>query len=179
MKGDAGRFGPGARVRGEATMTKPQPLEVSVSRVIEAPAEVVYDLVSDVTRMGDYSPENTGAVWLDGATSPVVGARFRGTNRLGSMTWSTKPTIIAADRGRHFAFVVPGRAATTWTYRFEPSGEGVRVTESMRQDRATPFPIRFLQRRAGVTDRAENLREAMTTTLERLATVAEFQTIDR
>jgi uncharacterized protein YndB with AHSA1/START domain len=157
-------------------MSQPQPLQVTVSRVIEAPAETVYDLVSDVTRMGDYSPENTGAVWLDGATGPVVGARFKGTNRLGSLTWSTKPTITAADRGRLFAFEVPGRTGSTWTYRFEPVGDGVRVTECMRQDRATPFPIRFLQRRAGVTDRAAHLRDAMTTTLERLATAAERQT---
>jgi uncharacterized protein YndB with AHSA1/START domain len=160
-------------------MTKRLPLEVSVSRVIEAPPETVYDLISDVTRMGDYSPENTGAVWLDGATGPTVGARFKGTNRLGSMTWSTKPTITVADRGRLFAFEVPGRAGATWTYRFEPVGDGVRVTESMRQDRATPFPIRVLQRRAGVTDRAAHLRDAMTTTLERLATAAERQTTDR
>lgn len=156
-------------------MSKPQPLDVSVSRVIEAPAEVVYDLVSDVTHMGQYSPENTGAVWLDGASGPAVGARFKGTNRLGSMTWSTKPTITAADRGRTFSFEVPGRARTTWTYRFEPVVGGVHVTESVRQDRATPFPIRLLQRRAGVTDRAAHLHDAMTTTLERLATAAERQ----
>lgn len=160
-------------------MPQPQPLQVSVSRVIEAPAETVYDLVSDVTRMGDYSPENTGAVWLDGATGPVGGARFKGTNRLGSLTWSTKPTITAADRGRLFAFEVPGRTGSTWTYRFEPVGDGVRVTESMRQDRPTPFPIRFLQRRSGVTDRAAHLRDAMTTTLERLATAAERQSAGR
>lgn len=160
-------------------MTKPAPLDVSVDRVIDAPAETLYDLVSDVTKMGDYSPENTGAVWLEGATGPAVGARFKGTNRLGSLTWATKPTITAADRGRLFAFEVPGRAGTTWTYRFDPVPGGVRVTESVRQARSTPLPIRLLQRRAGVTDRAQHLRTAMTTTLERLATAAERQTTPR
>jgi uncharacterized protein YndB with AHSA1/START domain len=157
-------------------MTRPAPLEVSVDRVIGAPAETVYDLVSDVTTMGAYSPENTGAVWLGGATGPEVGARFKGTNRIGSMRWSTKPTITAADRGRLFAFEVPGRARATWTYHFEPVPGGVRVTESMRQERATPLPIRLLQRRAGVTDRSEHLRTGMTITLDRLASVAERHT---
>ncbi len=108
-----------------------------------------------------------------------MGARFKGSNRLGSLTWSTKPTVTAAERGRLFAFEVPGRAKTTWTYRFDPVPGGVRVTESVRQARATPLPIRLLQRRAGVTDRAEHLRAAMTTTLERLATVAERQPVSR
>lgn len=156
-------------------MARPAPLELSVSREIEAPAETVYDLLSDVTSMGDYSPENTGAVWLGGATGPAVGARFKGTNRIGSVRWSTKPTITVADRGRVLAFQVPGRAGSTWTYRFDPVPGGVRVTESMRQDRATPFPIRFLQRRAGVTDRAEHLRTGMALTLERVAAAAERQ----
>lgn len=156
-------------------MTRPAPLELSVSRVIEAPAETVYDLLSDVTSMGEYSPENTGAVWLGDASGPVVGARFKGTNRIGSIRWSTKPTITAADRGRLFAFQVPGRTGSTWTYRFDPVPGGVRVTESMRQDRATPYPIRFLQRRAGVTDRAEHLRAGMALTLDRLAAAAEQQ----
>jgi hypothetical protein len=128
----------------------------------------VYDLVSDVTSMGAYSPENTGAAWIGGATGPAVGARFKGTNRMGSIRWSTKPTVTAADRGRLFSFQVPGRAKTTWSYRFDPEQGGVRVTESMRQDRPTPLPIRLLQRRAGVTDRAEHLRAGMAVTLDSL-----------
>jgi len=160
-------------------MTRTIPLDVSVGRIIEAPAEAVYDLVSDVTTMGEYSPENTGAVWIGDATGPMVGARFRGTNRIGSMRWSTKSTITDADRGRLFAFRVAGRASSTWIYRFDPVPGGVRVIESMRQDRPTPFAIRFLQRRAGVTDRAEHLRANMAVTLDRLATAAEQHVVAR
>ena len=158
-------------------MSRAVPLAVSVTRVVEASPEVVYDLLSDVTRMGDYSPENTGAVWLAGATGPAVGVRFKGTNRLGSNSWSTKPAITAADRGRRFEFVVPGSRGATWTYTFDPVAGGVRVTESMRQDRPSIFLVRFLQRRAGVTDRAANLRTSMETTLERVAAVAERQPV--
>ena len=64
-------------------MTRPLPLSVRVTRVIAAPPEVVYDLISDITRMPDYSTENVAGTWLDGATGPVVGARFQGKNALG------------------------------------------------------------------------------------------------
>ena len=53
----------------------------SVSIEIETPPERVYELVSDVTRMGDWSPECTSCSWTDGATGPAVGARFKARNK--------------------------------------------------------------------------------------------------
>ena len=51
----------------------------SVTVHMSAPAEeVVWELVSDVTSIGKFSPETFEAEWLDGATGPAVGARFRG-----------------------------------------------------------------------------------------------------
>lgn len=158
-------------------MSPPQPLSVTVSRVIPATPESIYDVITDITRMPEFSPETVETAWLGGATSAAPGARFKGTNKLGSSTWSTKPTITAANRGERFSFRVPGKAGATWTYEFVSVEGGTRVTESMRQDRPSPAPIRFLQRRAGVTDRAEHLRDAMATTLDRLA-VAVAQTVD-
>src|SRR5437868_738521 len=89
---------------------------------IAATPEVVYDLISDVTRMGEWSPECVACEWIDGATGPSVGARFRGQNRHGLARWSNKPRVVVADRGREFAFVATdpfGRDMTRWTYRFE------------------------------------------------------------
>jgi Polyketide cyclase / dehydrase and lipid transport len=160
-------------------MSTAQPLNISVWRVIDAPAEVVYDLLSDITRMGEYSSENTGGTWLDGATHPVVGARFKGTNRLGFLRWSTKPTVTAANRGRLFAFKVPGASGPLWSYLFEDLGSTTKVTESMRQERPSPLVLRLMQRRAGVTDRAGDLERKMAFTLEHLARVAERHLIPR
>lgn len=87
-------------------------------------------------------------------TAPAVGARFKGTNRIGKTSWSTKPTVTVADRGRHFAFKVPGKSGARWSYEFSPIAEGTLVTESMSQEVASQLPIRIIQRRAGVTDRA-------------------------
>jgi Polyketide cyclase / dehydrase and lipid transport len=153
-------------------MSKPAPLAVTVTKDIPAPAEILYDLVSDITAMHRFSPENTAGVWLNGASGPIVDAQFKGTNRLGRAKWSTKPKVTVADRGKHFAFKVPGGAGPEWTYRFETTDNGTRVTESMRQRKASPALIRFIQRRNGITDRASNLFDAMTLTLDRLAAVA-------
>lgn len=152
------------------------PLAVSVTATIAAPPEVVYDLISDITRMPEFSPENIRGEWLDGAIGPVVGARFKGTNRLGTTTWSTKPTVTAAERGRRFAFKVPGARGALWTYELAGAGDVTVVTESMCQTKASSPLIRWFQRRAGVTDRAADLRAAMTTTLARVAAAAERQT---
>jgi hypothetical protein len=151
------------------------PISVHASATIAAPADVVYDLISDITRMPEFSPENIRGEWLGAATGPAVGARFKGTNRLGSTTWSTKPTVTAADRGRRFAFKVPGASGALWTYDLIADGDTTTVTESMTQAKPSSFAIRWFQRRAGVTDRAASLEAAMATTLERVAAVAERQ----
>jgi hypothetical protein len=39
---------------------------------IDAAPERVYDLVSDITRMGEWSPENLCGHWLDRADGPAV-----------------------------------------------------------------------------------------------------------
>ena len=60
---------------------------------INATPDTVFALVSDVTRMGEWSPETIHCEWVEGATGPAVGAKFKGTNKLGFYKWSTTPTI--------------------------------------------------------------------------------------
>src|ERR1700752_2777029 len=80
-----------------------QPIKGSASIDIGAAPELVYDLVSDITRMGEWSPECTGGRWLGGATGPAVGARFKGTNKK-RLAWSTKSKVVVAQPGRCFTF---------------------------------------------------------------------------
>jgi uncharacterized protein YndB with AHSA1/START domain len=154
-------------------MPEPAPVDISVSRTIAAPAAVLYDLVADIEKMPDWSPETTATAWLGDADRAVVGARFEGRNAIGRITWKTKPTITVAEPGAGFAFRVPGKAGATWQYTFAESDGVTVVTETVTQQRPSPAPIRFLQRRGGVTDRAAHLRQGMETTLERLAAHAE------
>ena len=90
---------------------------------IDAPPERVYQLVSDVTRMGEWSPECRRCRWLDGAEGPAVGARFRGYNRRGWLRWSMLCRVTSAEPGRVFAFetVAPIKGAQSrWRYDIQP-----------------------------------------------------------
>ena len=73
---------------------------------VEAPPRTVYDLVADVTRTPEYSPEVDEVVWLDDG-GPRVGARFRARNRVppdSRFPWHNTPIVMAAEPGREFAF---------------------------------------------------------------------------
>jgi hypothetical protein len=103
---------------------------------IAAPPELVYDLVADVTRMGEWSPECYRCEWLGGATAAAPGARFRGYNRLGRFEWERTAIVDTADRGREFAFTTindrAGRRETQWRYTMQPSASGTVLTESFQ-----------------------------------------------
>jgi hypothetical protein len=101
-----------------AGATYPRAMHLTRSTEIEAPAELVWSLVSDLPGMGELSPENVGGSWRGGATGPAVGARFRGRNRNGWRRWSTNVTVTRCEPGRSFAFVVSstGIPVAEWAY---------------------------------------------------------------
>lgn len=129
-------------------------MTVSDTVDIEADADALYSLVSDPTRMGDWSPENRGATVLnpahDGAA--FVGMLFEGRNKRGRASWVTRCTVTAADPGRRFAFTVHTigvrrprlrGANASWEYTFERTAPGATtVTETWRDDRTSwPDPL--------------------------------------
>ncbi|HLI72536.1 MAG TPA: SRPBCC family protein [Acidimicrobiales bacterium] len=142
---------------------------VKVEKSVAASPESVYDLVSDVTRMGEWSPETTSCRWLGGVAAPVVGARFRGSNRRGWRRWSTTCTVAAADRGRRFAFDVAfgPLPIARWTYEFAAEGDGCRVTESF-VDRRPSWMVMMDPTIMGIGDRGQHNRETMEATLASL-----------
>ena len=143
--------------------------EVTVEALIAASPDDAYHLVSDVTRMGDWSPETTSCRWIGAATGAAVGARFRGSNRKGWRRWSTTCTVVAADAGRRFAFDVSwGRLPIArWSYEFLPEADGTRVRETW-SDRRPGWMARFDPAFMGIDDRSRHNRGTMETTLERL-----------
>ncbi len=148
--------------------------QVSVTREIGAPAELVWSMVSDVTRMGEWSPENEGSTWLGGATGAKPGTRFRGVNRNGTKKWKTLGTVVEAEPGRRFSFRVTavGFKVADWSYTFEPTPAGCRVTETWVEQRGR-LAKTLGKPVSGVADRAAHNRAGMEQTLERLAAVAE------
>ena len=103
-------------------------LHLSDSIVVAAPPEVVYDLVSDVTRTGEWSPQCRECWWLDGGTG-AVGDVFGGRQETPGRTWETRSTVEQADRPRSFAWSVNDRKVF-WRYDLEPVEGGTRLTES-------------------------------------------------
>ena len=103
---------------------------------IAAPSDLVYDLVADITRMGEWSPECYRCEWLDGATGAAPGTRFRGYNRRGGYQWERTAIVDIADRGREFGFTTVndrnGRHETQWRYRMESTFAGTVLTESFQ-----------------------------------------------
>jgi Polyketide cyclase / dehydrase and lipid transport len=143
---------------------------------IDVSPEVLYDLVSDVRRMGEWSPECRRCEWIDGAAGPAVGARFKGSNAHGLARWSTKTKVVAAESGREFAFVTGhlGRDMTKWSYRFEPASNGTVITESFEMLRDVPWYFRLSNRfLLGVKDRRADLEKNMAETLQRLKVASE------
>lgn len=150
-------------------------MTVEVSVRIAAPPGLVYSLVADLSRMHEWSPETTEVRWLDGATGPVVGARFRGSNRNGRRAWSTTCTIVALDPPREIAWRVSayGLRVSRWSYRVEPGDDGGTVLTESTDDERTSLLRLAAPAATGVSDRGEHNRRTMTETLERIRAAAE------
>ena len=142
--------------------------------VLAASPQCIYDLVADLPRMGEWSPECQRVEWTDGADAPAEGARFIGHNRGGPgglMRWSRRGRVLVADPGREFTFVTEegGKESTIWRYRFEPADGGTRVSESY-EIKSIPMWARVLD---VPTNRARELREGMRHTLAQLKAAAD------
>ena len=148
------------------------PLTLSESVIIDRSPEDLYDMVSDVTRMGEWSPE-CKACWWDNGDGPQVGAWFYGRNEVPERTWETKSQVVAASRGEEFVFVVGGNLVR-WSYSFTPVTGGTQVTESWQvlpdllkllddwseADAAAQLTERFEAARSGIPDTLAALKRA-------------------
>jgi hypothetical protein len=103
-------------------------LSYSESIVIARSPEALYALVTDVTRMGEWSPVCKACWWDDGA-GPHVGAWFTGRNEQPDRTWETRSQVVVAEPGQQFVFMVGGDRVR-WGYTFTPVDGGTRLTES-------------------------------------------------
>jgi uncharacterized protein YndB with AHSA1/START domain len=146
--------------------------EVTVS--MAATPAAVWALLTDVTRIGELSPETFEAEWLGGATGPVPGAKFRGhvkRNGRGPTYW-TVCRVDAAVPEREFVFTVlaGSRPVNTWGYRITPTATGCDVTEFFR---LADHPLTRLYWALAGRWRGRTNLEGMRRTLERARAVVE------
>jgi hypothetical protein len=149
----------------------------AVSRHIQASPEAIYGLVSDVARTPELTPDIVECTWIDGATGPAVGARFKAINRAGrGPNWSNKPVVTTAEPGHEFAWArtEPFAGTVAWRYTFVPEGSGTRVTESYEvTKKLTVIGWFIIGTLYGLKDRRGDLRASMTATLDRIADICE------
>jgi hypothetical protein len=148
------------------------------SVTVEASAEVLYDLVSDITRTGEWSPVCTSCWWDDEAEGGRVGAWFTGRNELPHRTWETRSQVVAAERGREFAWVVGG-SYVRWGFTLAPIDTGTILTESWE---FLPGGIAMFEEKFGdeahaqITDRTQQALDGIPRTLAALKRIAEAST---
>jgi Polyketide cyclase / dehydrase and lipid transport len=149
-------------------------LRYSATMVIAASPQSLYDMVSDVTRMGEWSPV-CKACWWDDGHGPWAGAWFTGRNELPERTWETRSQVVVAERGQEFAFAVNGSWAR-WGFTFTLVDGGTQVTESWEflPDGITRFHERFGDDApAQIANRAEAARTGIPATLAGIKQTAE------
>ena len=155
---------------------EPRSDEVTID--IAAPPERVWEIVADITGMGQRSPVCQSCEWLHGAAGPAVGVRFLGRNRYLGVRWTRECEIRVWDPPREFAFqtVNRGNDETLWTYRVEPVADGTRVTESYRVTDG-PWYVKALYSIPGTLQKARaDQVDGMRRTLENIKRTAEART---
>ena len=149
---------------------------VSVSTTVSASPDAVYALVSDVTRYGEWSPENVSGVWLDGATKGAVGSRFKGKNKR-RVSWTTTSKVTKAEPGKVFEFETGKGPDTRWRYELRAiDGGGTEVTETVEILEEPGSLMRFLTKiGTGVAwdERMADLERGMRATLDGIRATAQ------
>lgn len=149
----------------------------TVERHIEASPETLYDFIADVTRTPERTPDIVRCEWVEGATGPAVGARFKAINKQGrGPNWSNKPVVTVADPGREFSFTrtEPFAGTILWRHQFVPDGTGTLMIESYEVLKPISIIGWFIiDTLYGMKDRRAELRSSMATSLERLAELVE------
>ena len=146
----------------------------SGSIVIARSPEDLYDMIADVTRMGEWSPECVGGSW-DAGAGPAVASWFTGKNVTPERQWEKRCEVVVADRGREFAWVTEG-TGTRWSYAFAAVDGGTEVTETWEFG---PTAVRSFEERFGedaetvIADRVEVTRKGIASTLATLKAAAE------
>src|SRR5262249_16683811 len=116
------------------------PSSSRVEVVVDAPVDAVWDVIADVTRVGEWSYEGHRVEWMDGGTRAVVGARFRGENKAGPWTWARVNEITAVDAPHTLVWhTVPTKRfpdSSQWSFQLDAVVGGTRIVQEHRLLRA-------------------------------------------
>jgi uncharacterized protein YndB with AHSA1/START domain len=151
-------------------MPNQQLIEGSVE--IAAPPAKVWALVSDLRRMGEWSPQCSRMVVL--GREIKLGTRTLNFNRHGKYRWPTTAKVVAFEPNQKLAFrIVENRCV--WTYELEETSSGTLLTESRTTPRGVAKASNLAVDKAlGGTDEFEaGLATGINQTLQRIKATAE------
>ena len=138
---------------------------------INAPASKVWALVSDVSRMPQWSPQCR----IMKALGPIrPGTRTVNLNRRGPLFWPTTSVITEVVPERKFAFRIPLNT-TVWSYELEPTATGTRLTETRHAENGVTAVSTAVTKAAlgGVEPFEQELLDGMNLSLQRIKAAAE------
>jgi uncharacterized protein YndB with AHSA1/START domain len=148
-----------------------QPLAISTSVDIDADLERVWEVVGDVSRMPEWSPELRRLLVL--GRKPVrVGTTLLGVNRRGWAVWPTTSKVTRLEPGRAVAWHTRESGAT-WTYELEPTTAGTRLTGRRDLHRFTIGTTLLGPAIGGAVGHDQELEQGIRTTLDRIRQTAE------
>jgi uncharacterized protein YndB with AHSA1/START domain len=138
---------------------------------IAAPPEKVWELITDLRRMPEWSPQCR----MMRPLGPVrQGTRTLNLNRRKRLFWTTTSTITELIPERKFAFRV-NTNNTVWSYELEPTATGTHVVESRHAENGvkpvSTLGVKLLM--GGVPSFDRELVEGMNTSLARIKDAAE------
>ena len=152
-------------------MADQTPLDQRSTEVfIDASPERVYDVISDVRRMGEWSPDVQEVYFVEGYQETAEGAKFEGKDNEGLLGRKSYCKVHTARRGEELAWeVLDGEfPLTRWRYQLHTDGEGTRVQATAELVRVpTSMKLQFLLH-GGQEGRMKKLEQSMQTTLERI-----------
>ena len=144
----------------------PETSEASIE--INAPIDVVFEFVTDLTRMGEWSPECYAVAWEDGSEGADLGAHFRGFNRVDEYEWDVPGEVTEFVKNRTFEFLVPrgSMLPTTWRFDFVAKDDRTSVRESFHapmlnlEGSPSNFEGRFEMLHEGIVATLANIKSA-------------------
>ena len=138
---------------------------------IDAPVSRVWSLVSDLSRMPQWSPQ-CRMMKLLGPLRP--GTRTLNLNRRNMLFWPTTSTITEVLPERKLAFRIPLNTSV-WTYELEPTASGTRLVETRHAENGVTAVSTAATNAAlgGVENFEKELLEGMNQSLTRIKAAAE------
>lgn len=161
-----------ARARWGRPQLLPRQAEVHVD--VAVPPDAVWDVLRDVTRVGEWSHECASAQWLGGKGEAVPGARFRGRNRQRWIRWGRTCEVLSVEPARELVWrtvpTVLNPDSTRWRVSLEPQSSGTRIVQRYDVTQAPPSVLEWTYAR--VLPAHRDRRGALQEDLRRLGEVA-------